>query len=89
MSSSHQPNKKSRAMSLNHGVKEFSNERPSQVTDDVLQSQVLTGVFEHSLKLFLAHVFVIPDFIGVRGHGNIRREEQNVIDWIRESVQPT
>ena len=50
-------------MSLNHGVKEFSNERPSQVTDDVLQSQVLTGILEHNLKLFLAHVFVIPDFI--------------------------
>jgi hypothetical protein len=40
----------------------------------------LTGIFEHSLKFLLAHVFVIPDLVQVRGYVNIRREEQNIID---------
>lgn len=69
-------------MSLNHGVKEFSNKRLGQVTDDVLQSQVLTGIFEHSLKLFLAHVLVVPNLIQVRGYANICGKEQDVVDWV-------
>ena len=83
ISSSHHPNKKSRAMSLNHGVKAFSrNGSVKGVTGRVHRSQILTGVLKHVLKLLLAHVFVVPNLVQVRGDIDICGEEQNVIDWV-------
>lgn len=68
-------------MSLNHGVKEFSrekNEERNAVNDSnsgIFRSHLLTGVFKHSFELLLAHVFVITDFIQVRGYVNVRSQE--------------
>lgn len=89
-SSSHHPNKKSRAISLNHGVKEFSGDNSVRgVANGVPKFKTLTGVLEHSLEFHLAHVLVIPDLVQVRGDIDIGSEEQDVVNWFRISAQHT
>jgi len=81
MSSSHHPNKKSRAMSLNHGVKAFSRDSSAKgVTSGFLRSISLTGVFKHGLKFLLAHVLVISNLVQVRSDIDVSGEEQNIVN---------
>lgn len=87
-SSSHHPNKKSRAISLNHGVKAFSGDNSVRgVANGFPGLKALTGILEHSLKFPLAHVLVIPDLVQVRGDIDVSSEEQNVVNWFRISAQ--
>ena len=44
-----------------------------------------TGIVEHGLQLFLAHILVIPDFIVVGSDGDVCGQEENVVHWIVES----
>ena len=78
-SSSHQPKRKSRAMSLNHGV----NELPTNpvISTTVNQSTALhTLIFEHCLQLGLVNIFVVANLIHIRVHRHVRGQEEDVIN---------
>ena len=86
-SSSHQPKRKSRAMSLNHGV----NELPITITSSAIIIRPMqtsaelsrTLLLEHRLQLCLIDVLVVANLIRIRRHRHVRGQKEDVIDCTR------
>lgn len=84
---SHQPKRKSRAISLNHGVKVSSGVRKSirgQRNDlrvvTATQCGERTRVDKHLLQLLLRDVARVHDFVRVVGVLGVERGEENVVN---------
>ena len=48
----------------------------------------LTRILEHRLQLSLVHVLVVPDLVNVGRDGNVRRQEENVVNCEKEKDRP-
>lgn len=81
-SSSHQPKRKSRAINLNQGVKEFSEADHQYTISTPSQRDKHTRIIKHSLQLLFAHVFVVPDLVRVGDNRDIGSQEQNVVHCV-------
>lgn len=81
-SSSHQPKRKSRAISLNHGVKEFPVIIVSAVTRPGLGNE-LTFLCEHRLQLCLVYILVVANLIVIGCDINIGSYEEDIINCRR------
>jgi hypothetical protein len=84
-SSSHHPNKKSRAMSLNQGVNVLAKcmRQVTPVRDNSCKWQagnLRTWIVKHSNELLFGNILMIAYFVQIRCHIHISRHEKNIVD---------
>lgn len=72
-------------MSLNQGVNELAGVRVSTVSGGTGGRIERTGVVEHGLQFFLAHISVISNFVLIGVDGDVCGQEENVVHCIVET----
>ena len=90
-SSSHHPKRKSRAMSLNQGVKELAGligarHHSNEVSEG--ERGIRTRIVEHGLQFLLAHVLVITDLVGIWSNIDVAGHEKDVVHCTRVRERP-